>query len=133
MISRTVLVADDEEEILDVMVKKVASEGYNVVRAVDGEDAWEKVKNSNPDIIVLDLNMPKMHGFEVLRLVRENPLVQRWQPVIIVSAQNELADIQKGYSLEADHYIAKPCTMTDIIKAIKLMENLIPQRVEDDK
>ncbi len=132
MTMRKVLVADDEEEVLEIMAKKVTLEGYCVIEAADGQEAWDKIKEENPDIIVLDLNMPRMHGFEVLQLIRENPLSKKWQPVIIVSAQNELADIQKGYSLEADHYIAKPCSMTDIVKAIKLMESLIPQRVSEE-
>ncbi|MFT7538408.1 MAG: DNA-binding response OmpR family regulator, partial [Lysobacterales bacterium] len=85
-----------------------------------------------PDVIVLDLNMPGLHGFEVLKRVRESTMTKKWQPVIIVSAQNELKDMQKGYELNADHYIAKPCSVDDIIKAIKLMEGLIPQRIKED-
>ncbi|MCA9404014.1 MAG: response regulator, partial [Candidatus Omnitrophica bacterium] len=78
-------------------------------------------------MILLDINMPVKNGFEVLKLVRENPSGDKWQPVIIVSARSELNDIRNSYNLEADHYIAKPCQMDDVLKAIRLMAALIPQ------
>ena len=72
--------------------------------------------------------MPKMDGFAVLKNIREKPPTGKWQPVIIISARTDLDDMKKGFSLEADHYITKPCNIADILKAIKLMTNLIPQR-----
>ena len=124
-----VLMADDEEDILNIMAKKVAQAGYIVIKAVDGQDAWEKICTEIPDIIVLDLNMPKKDGFEVLKELRENPPdTKTQQPVIIVSARRELEDIKKGYEFDADHYISKPCDVEDIIKSIALMVKLLPQR-----
>lgn len=123
-----ILMADDEEDILSVMSKKIAKEGYQVVTAKDGKEAWEKIQSESPDIILLDLTMPRMDGFQVLKNLRENPPSAKWQPVIIVSARRELEDMQKGFSMEADHYISKPCTVADILKAIQLMIKLIPQR-----
>jgi len=123
-----VLIADDEEDIREIMAKKVAKKGYDVITAQDGEDAWNKIKSESPDIILLDLGMPKMDGFTVLQNLRKNPPSDKWQPVIIVSARNELKDMQKGFELEADHYITKPCQVDDVLKAIELMRSLIPQR-----
>lgn len=128
-----ILVADDEKDILDVMVKKIRQERYEVISASDGQEAWDKIQKDDPDIVLLDLNMPNLHGFEVLKKIREQTDNQTWKPVIIVSAQDELDDIKQGYALEADHYITKPCSMVDVVKAIKLMESLIPQRIEDKK
>ena len=122
-----VLMADDEPEVLDIMAKKVFVQGYTVIKAHDGEEAWQKIQKESPDIIILDLNMPKKSGFEVLQQLRENPPEEKWQPVIIVSARHELEDVKKGLSLEAEHYIVKPCSIEDIIKAIKLVAYLIPQ------
>src|SRR3989338_10016372 len=110
-----VLMAEDEPEVLDVMSRKIASAGYAVVTAHDGEEAWEKIKKESPDVIVLDLIMPKKNGFEVLRSVRERPTSSHWQPVIIVSAKRELEDLQEGYAIEADHYINKPRQAQDIL------------------
>ncbi|MCA9393160.1 MAG: response regulator [Candidatus Omnitrophica bacterium] len=125
--SLKILVAEDEPDVLNVMCKAVAREGYNVVTAADGEEAWQKIQSEIPDMILLDINMPVKNGFEVLKLVRENPSGDKWQPVIIVSARSELNDIRNSYNLEADHYIAKPCQMDDVLKAIRLMAALIPQ------
>ena len=125
--SLKILVAEDEPDVLNVMCKAVAREGYNVVTAADGEEAWQKIQSEIPDMILLDINMPVKNGFEVLKLVRENPSGDKWQPVIIVSARSELNDIRNSYNLEADHYIAKPCQMDDVLKAIRLMASLIPQ------
>jgi len=123
-----VLMAEDEPDILEIMSKRIASEGYEVITARDGMEAWDKIQRESPDIILLDLMMPGRDGFEVLQNLRENPPSEKWKPVIIVSAKGELDDMKKGYSLEADHYITKPCDVHDILKAIKLMVNLIPQR-----
>lgn len=123
-----ILLADDEPEVLDVMAQKVASQGYSVIKAADGEEAWQKIQRESPDIIILDLTMPKKDGLEILKELRDKPPSSKWQPVIIVSARRELEDLHKGFDLEADHYITKPCNLIDILKAIKLMINLIPQR-----
>ena len=127
MLNLKILMADDEPEVLGIMAKKIATQGYTVITAEDGEEAWKKIQNESPDIILLDLNMPKMDGFEVLRLLRENPLDAKWQPVIIISARTELEAVKKGLSMEAEHYILKPCSVDNILKAIKLMASLIPQ------
>ena len=110
------------------MARKIASQDYEVITAKDGSEAWNKIVSDVPDIIILDLNMPKMDGWAVLSQLRQNPPTKRWQPVIIISAQNELESFQKGMNLEADHYLTKPCQIEDILKAIRLMLSLIPQR-----
>lgn len=123
-----ILLADDEEIVLEIMAKKIASQNYEVVTAKDGQEAWEKIVREVPDIIILDLNMPKMDGWAVLSQLRQNPPTKRWQPVIIVSAQNEIEDFQKGVTMQADHYLSKPCQIEDVLKAIRLMLSLVPQR-----
>jgi len=129
-----ILIADDEPDVLNAMARKIEREGYTVIKAADGEEAWRKIGESLPDIVILDLTMPKMDGLAVLKNLRENPPVpDKWQPVIIVSARGELRDMQKGFSMEADHYITKPCKMEDVIKGIRLMTSLIPQRKTGDE
>ena len=123
-----ILVADDEDAVLEIMARKIASQGYEVITAKDGQEAWGMVTAQLPDLIILDLNMPKMDGWAVLRQLRLNPPTRRWVPVIIVSAQSELESFKKGVSLQADHYLTKPCQIEDILRAIRLMLSLIPQR-----
>lgn len=123
-----VLIADDELDILEIMAKKIAAAGFDVVTAFDGEMAWEKIRSESPDVLVLDLTMPKMDGFTVLKLLRANPPNGKWVPVIIVSALGDVKDMEKGMELQADHYLVKPCSVDEILKGIRLMLSLAPQR-----
>ncbi len=125
-----VLIADDEPDILEVMARKIKAEGYAVVMARDGQEAWDKIGQEKPDVILLDLIMPKMDGYAVLEKLRQEPVAKKWAPVIIVSAQGELTDIRRGFDLEADHYITKPCRIEDVLNGIRLMVKLIPQRMD---
>jgi len=122
-----VLIADDEPDVLEIMAKKIKAAGYDVFTAVDGQEAWDKIIVEDPDVILLDITMPKIEGFEVLKRLRATPPTKKWQPVIIISAREELKDIQQGYSLEADHYLTKPCNIDDVLNGIRLMTKLIPQ------
>lgn len=122
-----ILIADDDTDIVEYMRKAVAREGYSVITACDGEDALAKVSSDNPDLILLDLTMPKKNGFDVLKEVREK-YRDKWRPVIIVSANTELESVKKSYNLEADHYLTKPCAIENVIKGIRIMESLIPLR-----
>ena len=123
-----VLLADDEEGILEIMATKVAAQGYSVVTARNGQEAWDKIVSANPDIIILDIAMPVLDGWAVLQRLRASPPSKKWQPVVLVSALNDISNVQKGLDLQADHYLTKPCRIEDIIKAIRLMVSLIPMR-----
>ena len=128
-----ILMADDEPDVLSIMAKKIAEHDYDVVTAKDGVEAWEKIQSEAPDIILLDLNMPGLDGFSVLKALRDNPSSAKWQPVIIISARGELQDVQKGLSLEAEHYLVKPCTADDVLKAIRTVSQLIPLHKTEDE
>jgi len=123
-----ILIADDEKDIREIMAKKIAAAGFDVVTASDGVIAWEKIKTESPDILVLDLTMPGMDGFAVLKNLRKTPPNDKWVPVIIVSALGDVKDMERGMELQADHYLVKPCTVDEILKGIRLMLSLTPQR-----
>jgi len=120
-----ILVADDEKDVVESLQSRLIREGYLVSVAFDGEEALQRVKEDNPDIILLDLKMPKRNGFEVLQVIRKD-YNDKWRPVIIVSAQTDFDSMKKGYSLEADHYLTKPVTMEVILHGIQTMISLIP-------
>jgi DNA-binding response OmpR family regulator len=126
-----ILVVDDDKEIVDILQKRLLQEGYSVTVAFDGEGALLKIKEDNPDIILLDLMLPKLNGFDVLKEIREK-YKDKWRPVIIISAKNDLESLKTSYSLEADHYLTKPCNMEDVLRGIKTMISLIPLRVKDN-
>lgn len=123
-----ILIADDEPAVLEIMSRKVASSGFKVFTAKDGKEAWEKIQEHQPDLVLLDLIMPEMDGFAVLSELRKHPPSNKWIPAIIISALDEVRNMQKSFELQADHYLIKPCTIEDILKAIKLMIPLIPLR-----
>lgn len=122
------LLVDDDKDTVEVLQKRLQNEGYSVVVAFDGQEALIKIKEENPDIILLDLMLPKRNGFEVLRVVREK-YKDKWRPIIIISAKTELASLKECYDLEADYYLTKPCTMENILQGVKTMVSLIPLRI----
>ena len=124
------LVVDDNKDIVDTLQRRLTKEGYEVSVAYDGEEALQKVKEADPDIILLDLMMPKLNGFEVLKEVREK-FKDRWRPIIIISAKDELESMQKCYSMEADHYLTKPCSIENILQGIMTMISLLCARIKD--
>lgn len=124
-----ILVVDDDKDIVEAMRLRLIKEGYEAAAAYDGEEALRKVKEADPDVILMDLNMPKLNGFEALKEIREK-CQDKWRPIIIVSAQNELASVEKCYNMAADHYLTKPCDMDTILRGIRTMISLIPARIK---
>jgi DNA-binding response OmpR family regulator len=122
------LIVDDDPDIVETLKKRLIKEQYEVSTAFDGEEALLKVKEDNPDVILLDLMLPKINGFEVLKEIREKHR-DKWRPVIIISAKNELESVKQCYDLEADHYLTKPCDMDKVLRGIETMISLIPARI----
>jgi DNA-binding response OmpR family regulator len=122
-----ILVVDDEQDIIETLKSGLSRQGYEVITAYNGEEALVKVRDEDPDIILLDLIMPKLNGFEVLKEIRQKHK-DRWRPVIIISAKSDLDSTKECYQLEADHYLIKPCSLENILHGVKTMISLIPQR-----
>ena len=93
--SHKLLLVDDDKDIIDALKPRLQREGYDVFTAFDGEEGLRMVKDCNPDIILLDLLMPKLNGFDVLKEIRTN-MNDRWRPIIIISANADLVSIKKG-------------------------------------
>jgi len=123
------LLVDDDIEIIDALKPPLQREGYELCTALDGEEGLRMVKECNPDIILLDLLMPKLNGFDVLKEIRTN-MNDRWRPVIIISTSSDLASVKKSYDMEADHYLAKPCSVETVLHGIKTMISLLPARIK---
>lgn len=102
-----ILIADDEAEIRDVLHLYLEKDGYEVVEAADGVEAMEKIKKEQPDLAILDIMMPGLDGYRVLRNIRESNNI----PVIMLSAKDSDADKILGLDLGADDYITKPFTV----------------------
>lgn len=123
-----ILVVDDEEDVVETVAGRLLKEGYIVAKAYDGDAALDFVKEFNPDVILLDLMMPKINGLEVVKEVRTKH-INKWIPIIIISAKTELETIKKCYEFEADHYLTKPCSIEAILQAVATMISLIPLRI----
>lgn len=100
----TILVVDDEEQVRTVLTLILEGDGYAVVTATNGREALDKLRLTNFDLMLLDVNMPVLDGFQTLALVREISNM----PVVLVTGQREVASIQKALSLGADDYVTKP-------------------------
>src|SRR3989338_4509426 len=124
-----ILVVDDEKETVETLRGILLKNGYEVSTAFDGEEALKKIEDDNPDVILLDLIMPKLNGYDTLKEIREKHN-DKWRPVIIISAKTELESVQKCYNLEADHYLTKPCSIDNILHEIETMISLIPSRIK---
>jgi DNA-binding response OmpR family regulator len=112
---KKVLLVDDEKAILKVLSIKLRISGYDVVTAPGGQEALDLVKTECPDIMLLDVIMPGIDGFEVLQKLRPSSQL----PVIVLSARPENA--QKALSLGANDFIAKPLDVDDLVKRIELL------------
>jgi len=110
-----VLVVDDEQHILNFLNSKLKVSGYEVITAANGAEALEQVQAQEPDLVVLDVMMPGMDGFETLKELRTFSSV----PVIILSAKGANADKVKGLHLGADDYLAKPFSPDELIARIE--------------
>ena len=110
-----ILIVDDEKPIVDSIKYTLYKEGYDVVVSYDGEDALEKVKKENPDLIILDIMLPKLSGLEVCRIIRRTSNV----PIIMLTAKGEDMDKVIGLELGADDYVPKPFSMRELVARIK--------------
>lgn len=126
------LIVDDEKEIVESLTLRLKREGYEVSTAFDGEEALQKLRDDNPDLVILDLMLPKLNGFEVLERMRKE-FIDKWRPVIIISAKDEFESWRTCYDLEADLYLVKPCTIDDILRGITTMISLISIRKPQSK
>lgn len=113
--SKTVLIVEDEKNIVDILRFNLQREGYRTVEAYDGADGLAKARSENPDIILLDVMLPKMIGFDVCRTLREEG---NNVPVIILTAREEEADKVLGLEIGADDYITKPFSMRELIARV---------------
>jgi two-component system KDP operon response regulator KdpE len=110
-----ILVVDDEQRILNFLSSKLKASGYDVLTASDGVEALEQVEAQEPDLVVLDILMPKKDGFETLKELRTFSPV----PTIILSAKGTNEDKVKGLRLGADDYLAKPFSPDELVARIE--------------
>lgn len=120
-----ILVVDDEQRMIHFIRMNLDLEGFAVHEAYDGKDALDQVRKIIPDLVILDVMMPKMDGFETLALLRENSNV----PVIMLTARGEEDDRVRGLELGADDYVTKPFSPQELVSRVRA----VLRRVEPPK
>ena len=115
MTEQTILVADDDEMIVDALRYQLEKEGYSVLAAYDGAEALALAQSKTPDLLLLDVMMPKMQGWEVCREIRRESTV----PILMLTARGEELDRVLGLELGADDYIVKPFSFRELLARIR--------------
>src|ERR1700687_3702993 len=111
----TILTADDDPQLLRLVARNLQLEGYDVITASDGQQALEQIEMRVPDLVLLDLMMPKMDGFAVCHRVREFSAV----PIIIITARGQDQDKVRGLDLGADDYLTKPFSVDELLARVR--------------
>jgi len=116
-LSRLVLIVEDNAQIRNVIAQSLILEGYDIEQAMDGLDGLEKMKKRVPDLVLSDINMPRMDGLQFYRAVRENP---QWTtiPFVFLTSHSAPTDIQRGKELGVEDYLTKPIQPEDLVKII---------------
>jgi DNA-binding response OmpR family regulator len=110
-----ILVVDDEKRDLRLLEAMLAPEGYEVVLAHSGQEGLEKIRETHPDIVLLDIMMPGMNGYEVLRILRQRYNI----PVIMLTAIKEVTSVRDALHLGADDYVRKPFMKGELLARIR--------------
>lgn len=115
MSNNKILIVEDDRNLLDALVYNVEKEGYAVVTSIDGAEAVESARRENPDLIILDIMLPKLNGLEVCRILRKDMTV----PILMLTARNDEVDKIIGLEVGADDYMTKPFSMRELIARIR--------------
>ena len=115
-----ILVVDDNAQNLELIVAYLDGLECKVLTAVDGIEALEKIQDDQPDLILLDVMMPRMSGFEVCRKLKTDPAT-RDIPILMVTALNEMTDIERGVDCGTDDFISKPINRLELLTRVKTL------------
>ena len=113
-----ILLVDDEPSIVKMVGKRLEVEGFEVVVAMDGQDALEKARTVNPDLIVLDLMLPKLNGYEVCTMLKQDGRYQRI-PIVMFTAKAQDKDEKMGLECGANAYVRKPFRAQELLERIR--------------
>lgn len=115
-----ILIADDEQNIVISLEFLMKREGFEVSIAVDGEEAVEKIRAEMPDLVLLDVMMPKKSGFEVCQEVKSDPALQSVR-ILMLTAKGRDTEVAKGLALGADAYMTKPFSTKELVERVRGM------------
>ena len=117
---KTVLIADDEPNIVISLEFLLQREGYHVLVARDGQEALDTIALMAPDLVLLDVMLPRVSGYEVCQQIRENPAIAGTK-VLMLTAKGREVEVSKGIALGADAYVTKPFSTKDLLAQVRLL------------
>ena len=123
MAASKILIADDNLQNCELLEAYLSEEPYEITMAFDGLEALEKVRELEPDLILLDIMMPKLSGFEVCKKLKSNPAT-RGIMILMVTALNELGDIERAVNAGTDDFLSKPVNKIELLKRVENMLKL---------
>ncbi len=121
--TKKVLIADDEQNIVISLEFLLAREGFQVLVAQDGEEALAKARAEKPDLVLLDVMMPKMNGFDVCQALRADPELSAVR-ILMLTAKGRETEISKGLGLGADAYMTKPFSTKELVVQVRALLGL---------
>jgi two-component system alkaline phosphatase synthesis response regulator PhoP len=128
---KKILIADDEPDILEIIQYNLVREGYEVITAKDGDEALQKAKLVNPDLVMLDIMMPKKNGVEVCQLLRAQPAFQHTLIIFLTALSDESTHI-KGLESGADDYVSKPISPKVLISRVNALFRRVNKEPSDN-
>jgi len=115
---KKILIADDNENIREALSYLLEDEGYKLWLAKDGADALKKVREVRPDVLLLDIMMPEINGYDVCRTIKNDPDLKKTY-IIMLTAKGQVAEQERGKEVGADEYVVKPFSPMEILTKIK--------------
>ncbi|RPI14561.1 MAG: DNA-binding response regulator [Ignavibacteriae bacterium] len=131
MMKEKILVVDDEKDILELIEYNLSKNGYRVQTAASGEDALELVKENDYDLIMLDLMLPGVDGFDICKIIKSDKQKANI-PIVMVTAKSDEADRVAGLEIGADHYVTKPFSPRELLAIVKATLRRRPA-IEEEK
>jgi len=113
--NRVILVVDDDDKMLEMLNRLLGLEGYHVATATDGESALSLFDKCMPDLVLLDIMMPGLDGYQILNLIRQRSNV----PIVMVTAKCDISSLQSALAIGADDYVRKPFTTREIVARVR--------------
>lgn len=116
--AKTILIVEDEQNLVELLKFRLEANGYHVETAFDGEEGLSKIEKLKPDIVILDIMMPRMHGYDVCRKAKENTGTKDI-PIIMLTARTQKKDEEQAKACGADSFIAKPFEPAELMAEIE--------------
>lgn len=129
--NKMILVVDDEKDIVELVAYNLNREGYQVARAYDGRQALQLIRENKPDLVILDLMLPGISGFEVCRLIRKKTETEGL-PIIMLTAKSDSVDKIMGLEIGADDYLTKPFNVRELVARVRAVLRRWENRTEQE-